>query len=110
MPAHGAAEGALVYEPSCSNAGCPSTDVALRAKATAHAEAASVTVLVLGLTHNTKNNDDANSDQGCPQVRKIPSRPRSWANFSLLPLYSQRNTWANVHLLGQPNTLLAAVP
>ena len=48
MPAHGAAEGALVYEPSCSNAGCPSTDVALRAKATAHAKAASVTVLVLG--------------------------------------------------------------
>ena len=42
------------------------------------------------------------------QVRKTPSWPRSWANFSLLPLYSHRNAWANLHLLGQPNTFLAA--
>ena len=42
------------------------------------------------------------------QVRETPSWPRSWANFSLLPLYSHRNAWANLHLLGQPNTFLAA--
>jgi hypothetical protein len=30
------------------------------------------------------------------QVREPPSRPRSWANSSLLPLYSHRNAWANV--------------
>jgi hypothetical protein len=42
------------------------------------------------------------------KVRKTPSRPRSWANFSLLSLFSHRNAcWANLHLLGQPNTLLA---
>ena len=40
-------------------------------------------------------------------VRKTPSWPRSWANFSFLPLYSHRNVWANLHLLGQPNTFLA---
>ena len=39
-----------------------------------------------------------------PQVRKTPSWPRSWANFSLLQLYSHRNAWANLHLLGQPGT------
>ena len=42
-----------------------------------------------------------------PEVRKMPSWPRSWANFSLLQLYSHRNAWANLHLLGQPNTFLA---
>ena len=47
---------------------------------------------------------------GNAQVRKTPSWPRSWANFSLLPLYSHRNAWANLHLLGQPNTFLAAEP
>jgi hypothetical protein len=41
------------------------------------------------------------------KVRKTPRRPRSWANFSLLMLYSHRNAWANLHLLGQPNTFLA---
>jgi hypothetical protein len=41
------------------------------------------------------------------EVRKTPSWPRSWANFSLLELYSHRNAWANLHLLGQPNTFLA---
>jgi hypothetical protein len=31
----------------------------------------------------------------------------SWANFRLLSLYSHtRNAWANVHLMGQPNTFL----
>jgi hypothetical protein len=41
------------------------------------------------------------------EVRKIPSWPRSWANFSLLWLYFYRNAWANLHILGQPNTFLA---
>ena len=30
-----------------------------------------------------------------PQVRKTPSCPRSWANFSLSQLHSHRNVWAN---------------
>ena len=34
------------------------------------------------------------------QVRQTPCRPRSWANFGLSQLYSQRNAWANLHLLG----------
>ena len=38
------------------------------------------------------------------QVRKTSSWPRSWANFSLLYLYSHRNPWANLHLSGRPNT------
>jgi hypothetical protein len=42
------------------------------------------------------------------QVRKTPSWPRSWANSSRLQLYSHMNAWANLHLLGQPNTILAA--
>jgi hypothetical protein len=42
------------------------------------------------------------------QVRKTPSWPRSWANFSLLWLYSYWKAWANLYLLGQPNTFLAA--
>jgi hypothetical protein len=42
------------------------------------------------------------------QVRKPPSWPRSWANFSLLQLYSRRKAWANLHVLGQPNTFLAS--
>jgi hypothetical protein len=42
------------------------------------------------------------------QVRKTPSWPRSWANFSVLWLYSHPNAWTNVHLLGQPNSFLAA--
>jgi hypothetical protein len=41
------------------------------------------------------------------QVRKTLSWPRSWANFSLLLLFSHRNAWASLHLLGQPNTSLA---
>ena len=42
------------------------------------------------------------------QVRKTPSWPRSWANFSFLQLCSHRNAWANLHLLGQPNNFLAS--
>jgi hypothetical protein len=38
---------------------------------------------------------------------KDPKLAQIWANFSLLSLYSHRNAWANLHLLGQPNTLLA---
>jgi hypothetical protein len=41
------------------------------------------------------------------QVRKTPSWPRSWANFSLLWLYPHRNAWANFHMLGPPDTFLA---
>jgi hypothetical protein len=41
------------------------------------------------------------------KVRKTPSWPRSWANCSLLSLHSQRTAWANLYLLGQPNTFLA---
>jgi hypothetical protein len=37
-------------------------------------------------------------------VRKTPSWPGSWANFSP----SHRSAWANLRLLGQPNTSLAA--
>jgi hypothetical protein len=42
------------------------------------------------------------------QVRKPPSWPRSWANFSLLYMYSHWNARANVHRLGQSSTYLAA--
>ena len=38
-----------------------------------------------------------------PEVRRTPSWPRSWADFSLLSPYSHRI----LHLLGQPNTFLA---
>jgi hypothetical protein len=41
------------------------------------------------------------------KVRKTPSWPRSWANFSPLQLCSHRNAWANLHLLGQPNSFYA---
>jgi hypothetical protein len=41
------------------------------------------------------------------KVRKTPSWARSWANFSPLSLYPHRNAWGNLHLFGQPNTLLA---
>jgi hypothetical protein len=34
------------------------------------------------------------------QVRKTPSWPRSWANFSLLYLYPHWSARANLHLLG----------
>jgi hypothetical protein len=40
------------------------------------------------------------------KVRKTRSWPRSWANFSPLQLYSHRNAWANLHLLGQLDTFL----
>jgi hypothetical protein len=40
----------------------------------------------------------------------MPRWPRSWASFSLLQLYSHLNTWANLHLLFQPDTPLATAP
>jgi hypothetical protein len=40
-------------------------------------------------------------------VRKPPSWPRSWANFSLYSCVPTEMHWANLHLLGQPNTFLA---
>jgi hypothetical protein len=33
------------------------------------------------------------------KVRQAPSWPTSWANFSLLQLYSHRNAWTNSHLV-----------
>ena len=50
-----------------------------------------------------------NADIVSLQVRKAPSWPRSWANFSPSQLCSHRNAWANLHLLGQPDTFLARV-
>jgi hypothetical protein len=41
-----------------------------------------------------------------PAVRNTPNWPRSWADFSLFESYSCRNAWANLRLLGQPNTFL----
>ena len=37
----------------------------------------------------------------------MPGWPRSWANLRLLELYSHRNAWANLHLLGQPDAFVA---
>jgi hypothetical protein len=51
---------------------------------------------------------DVDLGQGSTKVRKTSSWPRSWANFRLLYLNSHRTEWPNFHLLGQPNTLLAA--
>ena len=45
-----------------------------------------------GITGLTYKNADVNP----AKVRKKPSWPRSWANFSLLQLYSHRNAWANL--------------
>jgi hypothetical protein len=54
------------------------------------------------------SDDAAAYDDGAAyKARKTPSWPRSWATFSLLQLYSRRNSWANLHLLGQTNTILA---
>ena len=39
-----------------------------------------------------------------------PSWPRSWANFSLLQLYSHRNARANFHRLRQPDPGLGSGP
>jgi hypothetical protein len=44
------------------------------------------------------------------QVRKMMSWSRSLANFSLLQPHSHWNARANLHLLGQPDTLLASAP
>ena len=56
------------------------------------------------------NCKDFNADRICDdntQVRKTPSLPRSWANFSVIERYPRRNARANGRLLGRPNTLLA---
>jgi hypothetical protein len=44
------------------------------------------------------------------QVREtfVPAA-RGWASFSLVWLHSHRNAWANLHLLGRPDTALAPV-
>ena len=42
------------------------------------------------------------------QVRKTPCWPRSWANFSLLYLYSHMSAWANWRLLGRPDAFSRA--
>ena len=34
------------------------------------------------------------------KVRKTPCRPRSWANSSLLQLYSHRNAWGQLASFG----------
>jgi hypothetical protein len=44
------------------------------------------------------------------QVRKTPSLPRSWANFSLFSLHSHRNAGPNLHRLGLSDTFVAAEP
>ena len=49
------------------------------------------------------------SGPAAEKVRKTPSWPGSWANFSLLSLHSHRDSWANLHILSQPNTFLAEV-
>ena len=57
--AKAAAASPLVYEIACSNNGCPKKDLLKRARAVRLAKAAKATVLVLGLVHNHRNNDDA---------------------------------------------------
>jgi hypothetical protein len=42
-----------------------------------------------------------------PVVRKTPSWPGSWTDFSPLLLHPRWNAWATLHLLGQPNAFLA---
>ena len=41
------------------------------------------------------------------QVGKTPCWPRSWANSSRLELCFHRNPWADLRLLGPPDTSLA---
>ena len=40
-------------------------------------------------------------------MRRTPCWPRCSSNFSLLWLYAYWNTWSNLDLLGQPNTILS---
>jgi hypothetical protein len=44
--------------------------------------------------------DTAAAAASTKQVRKMPSWPRSWANFSLLQLFPHRHARASPHLLG----------
>jgi hypothetical protein len=41
------------------------------------------------------------------KVSKTPIWPRSRADFSPPSLYSHRDAWTSLHLLGQPNAFLA---
>ena len=63
-PGSNGSTSSLVWEPACSDSSCPTTDVVRRMSAYTAAKAAKVTVLVLGLTHNSKNNDDGNGQGG----------------------------------------------
>jgi hypothetical protein len=47
---------------------------------------------------------------GRQQVRKAPRRPRSWANPSLLELYSHGNARASSRVLGDPNVAPCSLP
>jgi hypothetical protein len=71
-----AAAGPLAYHPACSDSACPATDLVLRAEAHAAAKVASVTVLVLGLTHNAKNNDDANGGKNVDSTHENEGHDR----------------------------------
>ena len=51
--------------------------------------------------------EDAAMSRMAIKVSKTPNWPRSWANFSLLELCYSCTAWANLHILGQPNTFLA---
>ena len=54
---------------------------------------------------------DHQAGWGHARVRMTPRWPRSWASFSLSQLCSDRNAWANLHILGhQPNTFLVPEP
>jgi hypothetical protein len=65
------------------------------------------------LSHRTQGGQSRQKPRRVKQevarrARETPSWSRSWANFSLLQLYSHRNSRANLHLLGQPNSFLAS--
>ena len=65
------------------------------------------TVILRGFASGTSHQNNPSRICDDDRVRKPPSWPRSWANFSLLSLYSHRNAWVNLHLLGQPDTFRA---
>jgi hypothetical protein len=52
----------------------------------------------------TENEETEEVDAAATQVRKPPSWPRSWTNFSRLLLYSHSDAWANLHLFGDKLT------
>jgi hypothetical protein len=106
-PSHGARldEHAFLVEEAICDTGCDPVAygyLCYFAARLARTNARLLAALTAQIRQALPNADDA------LQVRKAPSRPRSWANLSLLPLYSRRNAQANLQLLGQPNTVLAA--